>query len=629
MTSTPVGPQLGWVFDPALPSGSRSGGNAAQRAFTPTLETLVREVLQNAKDAGEGQDVDVLFRLIDLRGPELVTFLDALQWNSSLRAHVQAAANEPKGLTFRAGLAELQAQGRLTLLLVQDSNTTGLIGSETAETGSGSKFSALCRDELYSSKTSTTAGGSHGMGKSVLWHFSAFSTVLFNSTLEPGAENAEHSPRFIGRAVLPWHKLDDGSTFNGGGWLGEAQQRPSRAVSLWNADATEMGHLLKCSRPDSVAGTSLLIVGFREPAEPDRSLDAAAAEIERATAKWFWPSLTADRAQLRVAVEVVRDGVSESLRNVEAQQVPVVQPFIEAVVSCRDLATVESLEQPGDVVAVPLEIELPAEKNGKHGKLTGSVTLTVRLSEPSEAGSELIDTVAYYRGPGMVVRYRDLKRLSLTARPFHAALICGEANGSTAVDTHVDTFLRAAEPPEHNQWMTTDDLKNLYTQGYAKALSDLERRVREKVRSIVSERVGNREQGPERLMKKFRLGLLGGGGGGRSDFDLTQAEAFLNDRGMWEFQGTVLSRIDVPQGWRANITVRYGNEDNATGTKLRIAKFSAGDYRAMLTEDRAIVMVKPNVRSFEFHGVVDPRAQAVDPHLATLAIAVTGTKISG
>lgn len=192
--------RIAWVFDPALPSGARSGGNAAQRAFSPTLEVLVREVLQNSKDAGEGRDVNVVFRLIELTGGNALAFLDALQWKERLRAHIEGAAREPRGEAFRAALAEYDKTGKLVLLAIEDRNTSGLVGSETGDEGEPSKFSALVRDEMYSAKSSSTAGGSHGMGKAVLWHFSGFSTVLFNSVLEEGERS---SPRFIGRAVLP------------------------------------------------------------------------------------------------------------------------------------------------------------------------------------------------------------------------------------------------------------------------------------------------------------------------------------------------------------------------------------------------------------------------------------------
>jgi hypothetical protein len=56
-------------------------------------------------------------------------------------------------------------------------------------------------DEIPSATTDSAAGGSYGLGKSVLWSFSGLSTVLFNSILleEP---LGRRSPRLIGHTEL-------------------------------------------------------------------------------------------------------------------------------------------------------------------------------------------------------------------------------------------------------------------------------------------------------------------------------------------------------------------------------------------------------------------------------------------
>lgn len=373
-----------------------------------------------------------------------------------------------------------------------------------------------------------------------------------------------------------------------------------------------------------------MIVGFREPAEADRTLKQTATEIERATAKWFWPSLTSERSRLEVSVEIVCDGSVEYEGVVDAEQYPEVRPFVSAVRTFRNGAAVEALEAPGDVVAVPILIELPAHKHGAHNAFTASVTLVARLAEPASANLDQSDHVAYFRGAGMVVEHRDLRRLSLTARPFHAALICGEANGGTANDKHVDVFLRAAEPPEHNRWTTpTDDLKNNYKLGYGQAISNLNKSVRLELRKIVGEKSVGGERGPEKLMRHFRIGSVGGGGTARANFDLVEPEATLNERGIWVFRGKVVTRVEAPNGWRANLAVRYANEDHSTGTRVAISSFDAGSLRVMIDEDKATIMVPPGVDSFEFSGTVDARRQAVEPELATLIIAANGTLIRG
>ncbi|MCH7551401.1 MAG: ankyrin repeat domain-containing protein, partial [Proteobacteria bacterium] len=103
-----------------------------------------------------------------------------------------------------------------------------------------SHFRALCKDTLYSHKQSEGAGGSYGVGKSVLWAFSGLSTVLFNSVLSKDPRGFR-SPRLIGRAELPSHGVSDESWYSGPGWFGIRADVTggARAESVW-ADAAAL-----------------------------------------------------------------------------------------------------------------------------------------------------------------------------------------------------------------------------------------------------------------------------------------------------------------------------------------------------------------------------------------------------
>ena len=191
-----------WIFDPAPPSGSRKGGLANAQVFDPSIDTFVREVLQNSKDQtlGEGDAVSVRFSLTELTGPAVTDFLAAISWDG-LGEHI-TAASEAGGITIagrlRDGPSELE-EGTLRVLQIEDRYTRGLTGGEDEDE---SNFNALCRHELVTSSERKESGGSFGIGKSVLWRFSNLSTVLFLSKLCD-----EQRDRFFGRVLLPWHAV--------------------------------------------------------------------------------------------------------------------------------------------------------------------------------------------------------------------------------------------------------------------------------------------------------------------------------------------------------------------------------------------------------------------------------------
>ena len=190
-------PTACWTFDALPPSGARRGGNPAEHAFRHDLSTFVREVVQNANDQAQARP-RVVFRLHSLSGQPLVRFLDALDY-SSLEPHLEAAARTHGGTGLRQALAVLRDRAELLVMFVEDYGTEGLTGDETE---GDSHFRALCKDTLFSHKREATAGGSYGLGKSVLWIFSGLSIVLFDSTLMECPQGASN-PRVVSSSTSP------------------------------------------------------------------------------------------------------------------------------------------------------------------------------------------------------------------------------------------------------------------------------------------------------------------------------------------------------------------------------------------------------------------------------------------
>lgn len=274
-----------------------------EKALDSELETFVREVLQNANDQGirDQEPVKVTFDFNKLTD-ELDGFLDALQWNNqpddakNLRWHIQRAmeneqARDPGLKRFMEGFN----QQELLVLSIHDENTTGLNGEED---DSSDPFGALVKDFGGSEKPESSSGGSHGVGKTVLWAFSGLSTVIFNST--PNDHQSDCTPpRLIGRSILPAHKHeDDNKTYTNHGWFGlnsvEEISRLGRPPSVWNDDgkSSELADSLCVSRDNSSSGTSIGVVGFRIPGEemhPDP--EELVEDISHAAVKHFWPAI--------------------------------------------------------------------------------------------------------------------------------------------------------------------------------------------------------------------------------------------------------------------------------------------------------------------------------------------------
>lgn len=634
MPNSEVSSPIGWVFDPALPSGARSGGSAAKRAFTPDIGTLVREVLQNAKDAALGSKAAVTFKLIELSGDDVDRFLRSLEWGARLRMHVQAAAEEQKvkGNLLRDALDRLDEERQLTLLVVEDQLTSGLTGAEAVTSDEGSRFAALCRDELYSSKADETAGGSHGLGKAMLWQFSALSLVLFNSALaEP--LGGRRNPRLIGRAVLPWHRIEGEGEFNGGGWFGYQRERQQGrwATSVWDEEAESLAEQLHLQRPAG-SGTSIMVVGFREPAHEDRPLSKVAADIASAASEWFWPSLLGPAPSLEVSVEVHQNGERRERIAVTADACPEVQPYIAAFNDYREGNLAETLEHRGQTACVPVRIALPERRDGTEPAQEAEADLVVRLALPAEA-SVRPDAVGYFRGPGMIVRYRDLPRLSLTAQTFHALLVAGRARhqGDAEADTAADKFLRASEPPEHHQWTTTENLKSQYKQGYGQALAQLDATVRTAVRGLVTEQGDSGRRGPARLSKLFPIGTSGGGDTGYREFvSLSEVVAQLNENDGWSFSGKITAHGDVSEGWETSIEVHFDEEDGreARGANLIcdlwVHEEDVPLEDVLMSSGGVEVIVPPRVPSIHFSGRTDPALKILDPRLSAIAITARG-----
>jgi hypothetical protein len=299
---------------------------------------------------------------------------------------------------------------------------------------------------------------------------------------------------------------------------------------------------------------------------------------------------------------------------------PKLKPFEACLEAYRAGQTSDELTRPDDVARAELELAIPAKIDGSAPKLTGHVSLCVRLAA---AGAKYgVDSVAEARGFGMVVRYRERKGLSLSARHFHAVLICGTLHGSSPEDDAVEEFLRLAEPPSHDEWTSTPRLREVYKRGYAAALEKLERAVIDALKRLVSQSSAAGETGPELLSRLFPIAERG-----REErehrFRVVERQAVLQADGQWQFSGKV-ERTLGRGPWRVMVQLRPATEDGADPGSF-IGEIEAAPLDVRVEKGRAEILVPESTSRARFSGRSDPGRQPIGGQRVAVRLDVSAT----
>lgn len=591
-----------WFFFSGGPGVPRYGDDPTKHAVNHDTETFVREVLQNANDQRTETDapVEVTFRFTQLDGDDKADYLDRLGWHDGLGERIETVAETDDKRGYERFTTQVNdADEPLRLLTIEDRNTTGLTGTWNED----SNYAALVRDELYSSKEDDTAGGSYGLGKSVLWTFSEASTVVFNSY--PQDRPTDDGPRLIARTKLPTHHLHgDDDTYQGAGWLCRPHHTGDgiRPEAITGDRATTLADGLRIDRPTD-SGTSAMVVGFRNPTRDTRpDLDELAREVRDAAVKYFWPAIYQN--DLTVEVETPDETLEASVDSVSA-----IKPFVTAYEQRFDDAN--NLTNPSDVAGLDIPFSLPPRADGTDTQ-DGTVRLAAQLASPTHDETYL-NRVALFRGTGMVVKYFDQSRIAYADRNFFGVLACGEArpkNTPTAADHEIDRFLRYAEPPDHDEWESTENLREQYQRGFRTALDEMFDTVRDGLRHLVSKRTQNEDALSDRVLKRFPIH---GNGSGRHSiasptrvFDITSYSRFEDDH--WTFGGTIEPLEDEFEGWRATISLAGVGEDGSRYDHLPIADVAVDDDAVTINQSNhdVVLVGDDTATSVEFTGTSEP-----------------------
>ncbi|HEU0037532.1 MAG TPA: hypothetical protein VFQ53_43270 [Kofleriaceae bacterium] len=489
-----------WVF-PSPVKGQHSGGNANQFTVPPDLDSLVRETIQNALDAKltNGKTVFVRFRLLELTGTERTRFLETLDF-AALKPHLEAVTKDPGpvGRSILSGLQRFQSDTKLLCLYVEDAGTKGLEGAEEGH----SSFAALVRNDLDSRKSTTTAGGSYGLGKAVLWSCSLIRTAVFGSL---AADQESKGLRVIAKADLATHE-SKGVRYHSAGWLGARDDAAGYALSVFGRANLASGFSLERSDlPPDIAktGTSMCIVGFHNPSSEDPPDPAELLhEIETNVALWFWPALQLGR--LRVDIVSQQNAKTISRRTVDP--VNTVPEFCHLLKRYQ-----EGGDKAEGITVRDVVITVPATKPGivelkPNAQLTATAKLLASVVEAeAPVGVQPANVVARMRGSWMVVDYKQYPGAGSPGRTFHGVLLAGQAVSDTPENVAADQLLRVAEPPAHDAWNNKRNLQEAYYRGVLARLNDFDSEARAQLLEAIRPPLPDEQEGPDDLKKMLAL----------------------------------------------------------------------------------------------------------------------------
>lgn len=649
-------------YEPALtmnikdrdPGDSMDGDVPYKDALDFDVPTLVRETGQNILDANGIMDgtAKVTYRFLRLEGGELEEFKDAVDWDA-YEAHLERFRDEDTSLRIADFLDVLHEREQLDVLVVEDQNTHGLYGGEIED---GTPYNALVRDSKITVKDDDTSGGSHGVGKSILYGLSLSSSVLFYSRLAPellstpgvevDEEQVGQSLRLVGRGLLPDYRRDDTRILDGEEiWFGvyDESEGTDRPVSVWGSEAEEVAERLGIARPD-VPGTTTAIVGFGKPdgdVPPD--LDTTAETLKHAVAYHFWPAI--EMGHLEVDV-VSPNGRTESVLIDAAMRdyAQEIGPFVKIFRQYQDAD--DELTEPGDVAKTSIDFEFQPKGEDP---IDGTAALGVRVPTAADLEHQgVLNHVALFRGRGMIVDYISKGSLASRGRDFHAILAAGKArtwpsDSSTSVDEEVDKFLRAAEPAEHDEWDNQSKLQQNYKGRCAGTVRDIKGDyLKEALLPLI--RTGDDMEGETvpSLSALFDLGIEGMGG---TDGDRSLIEREIHSRNFdptdrrWVYKATISPKPDVHGAWEARVSIRPKGEDNNKAGDISVAEIEPIDVHPDVTLDKetkerqngervtvGLVEAPGHVHAVEVR-VISAELPSVDPRLGdigTITLGATG-----
>ena len=508
---------MDWVFDLQAPNGIKQGGGVADHLFSRNIDSFVRETAQNSNDQrrADRDIVRVRYSLHTISDEKANEFLVAIGW-SQLEAHLDAVA-ATKALSrvrIKNALKSVQSsEPKLRVLVLSDYNTKGLYGDERA---AEPNYANLVRHVLMTDDGEAQKGGAYGLGKSVLWAFSDISTVLFSSLpimkpIDGQALTVDPSGvRFAGRSSLASHTAA-GIEYEPNGLFGERMtnhQNLEWAQSVRGSTASSAlpAWLVKQRSQSEDTGTCVVIPFFAPPGQMEESSPKEICDsILKAANLWYWPAIQSKR--LEIVVAQVDNGQVVDEKTADGTQG--VSDFVKAWAARGD-ALVDVITEEQGVAERLIPVTIPGRKptdvsGASHEELSAPARL--RVIRIDDSSSAIHGSVALVRGPGMVVKYLRPPGLGADVPGFVGVFEAGNRYPNPTPDHEkIERFLKAAEPPAHDEWdCHTDRIGVEYKQGSCVRLREMKENIASSIRSVLGTKATDNDDGPTKLSKKFDL----------------------------------------------------------------------------------------------------------------------------
>ena len=425
------------VYFPPLNGGEEVGFNDAgvEQFKHDRIESLMRECAQNSTDALDKdknhKTVRMVFKLLDVPIEDLPG-LAALKFHlASCLDYVnvkEVKDNEKKAQQFFQNAVQLLSKKTIPCLLIKDYNTTGLYGDDDDRKG---KWFSLVRARGSSNKSSETAGGSFGIGKSAPFACSALRTVFYNTRY-----NGKSALQ--GKSVLITHLNNKKEETQGVGFIGITNGNKNLAIR----EESQIPQFLKRNEN----GTDILIVGFTEKEWVNK--------IKVAALKHFWPALELDKIKFEIDDNNAKITIDKSNLDSELSKI--------------------SFKASEERIPEYLDTFRKGQRKNVSIKNAGGCDFSVILSDGNQ---DYTNKVCCFRNNAMVIEYMNIN----IGGNFNGVFHCDNDTGSK--------IFREMEPPRHDKWTPLQPQEPDDQKRCQETYDDLRSKLREFVQELIQKNI--------------------------------------------------------------------------------------------------------------------------------------------
>lgn len=411
-----------WDF-PLLGTGSLSGSNDAAIAMFKggdDMDGLAREICQNSLDAraaniDKNTPVKVQFKLFEVEREKHPMFADFQQALSGAINHWQDHPLKNDAITkFLANVQSTLEQPRIPVLLISDYNTIGLNGAAPQDNAKNRKVSywdLLVNTEGISIKPDDrNSAGSYGIGKNAPFAYSGLSMVFYNTLAQDGGRAFEGVTHLV--TTQKEFKGEMQPTQPSGKYL--FLENTYKGRPILPTDNCSLAKLPEFQRQE--VGTDVAVMGFKKDLYSDWERSIAIAVVKNFI-------LALQRGQLEVEVTsdrkhyLINKDQLEQLLYTEFQQEP----------------NLKHTRQIYETITM-------GDRHDRKVVEDGDLSIYVRYDENYQA------SLSRFRSTGMLINSHK------GPLPHYAVVIvANETTESTLCNT-----LRAAEPPQHTEWKSSN-----------------------------------------------------------------------------------------------------------------------------------------------------------------------------